>query len=494
MGDIEDKIKEIRSKEEELNTLRTALREQGLVMTASTAAPNTASIWKIWNRRGVLAMGLGFFVALLVLGIVFFFTGGSSDFKRFSIAARWVEFAGLLAASVALIIGCALVWPDRFEKSWAQLDRILSSGGFYFFAGLALLLYAIHTTSTQVHPSLTFLLAMLGMAIMLFGTGSQAVGTIATAGARQLDPLDARDQNPANGTSGDNPSKPAQAAAQATVKAVEAAAALQTDAEKAGALAGVLQLAKEASRQAADVAAILASTGPATPTQDWSPVKANAAIAGGAAVLTALFGYGVIHYRTDIKDVFGFYDHYVKLRIEACAASSPTCAAIESDGAVTISDFALAEYSVDAQTINGSSLYTIQSGNELQVIIFSDTLDQNVPIRLRLSRRKENLLIGPEVDRDIDLTISPKTFEPTLASDTPATPATGTPAPATPALQPSEICTQWKRGIRVNCGLSRVTTGNRGDQLNTVLYSLNFYRKDNTITEAKVNHVDVKFD
>ncbi len=39
-----------------------------------------------------------------------------------------------------------------------------------------------------------------------------------------------------------------------------------------------------------------------------------------------------------------------------------------------------------------------------------------------------------------------------------------------------------------------MTAGNRGDQLNTVLYSLNFYRKDNAITEAKVNHVDVKFD
>lgn len=155
---------------------------------------------------------------------------------------------------------------------------------------------------------------------------------------------------------------------------------------------------------------------------------------------------------------------------------------------MTISDFALSDYSVDAQTINGSSLYTIRSGNELQVIVFSDTLDQNVPIRLRLSRQKENLLVGPEVDRDIDLMISPKTFEAQLASDAPAS---ATPAPAS---QPSEICTQFKGTTRVNCGLSRVVTGNRGDQLNTVLYSLNFYRKDNAITEAKVNHVDVKFD
>ncbi len=268
MGDIDDKIKEIRSKEEELNTLRKALSEQGLVLMAPPAAP--ASIWDIWNKRGALGVGVGFAAALIALAVVFFSTGGASYFQRFSIAAGWVEFAGLLAASVALIIGCALVWPDRFEKSWAQLDRILSSGGFYFFAGLALLLYAIHTTNTQVHPSLTFLLAMLGMAIMLFGTGSQAVGTIATAGARQLDLPDARGQNVA-GTGGDSPSKSTQAA-EATVRAAEAAAALPTDGEKAGALADVLELAREAAKQAADAAASTSKEF-AAPTQDWSPVK-----------------------------------------------------------------------------------------------------------------------------------------------------------------------------------------------------------------------------
>lgn len=483
MSESSDLVANVEAKAKELDGLRGELRDKfGIAMPAAPAAP--ASLWSIIRSKGGLVAGsLGLVAALAVIAIAAFFVGGPSYLRSVATAAGWLGTVSLFAASAALIIGCALAWPDRFDRGWSQLDKILSSSGFYFFAGLALLLYAIHTTSSLVHPSLTFLLAMLGMAIMLFGTGSQAVGSIATAGARQLDPAAARERDP-NAIAADDPWKQAQDAATATVDAIKTAEGLPTDTEKAASLASLRASAEEAAKRAATAATTFA---PAGPSRDWSPFKANAAIAGGAAVLTALFGYGVINYRTEIKDVFGYYDRYVKLRIGACAAFDTTCATAEAaTGTGLVPNFTLAEYGVSAELINGAPLYTIKSGDEVQILVFSEAVNQNLPIRLRLWRQTRNDLIGPEVDSEIYLTISPKSFNtvapPPAVSDTTTTPA----AP--------EICTQFKGTTRVKCALAWVDADNSGEQLHTILYSLNFYRKENAVAEAKVNNVDVSFD
>lgn len=482
MSDLSDLVASIETKESELKGLRVDLRNKfGMKMPSEGATT-------IFSWTSALAVFLGIVIAFVLMAVVAPFVEGSNILQQMATAAGWVGVLAVLSASVALIVACSVAWPDRFDKSWIQLDRILSSSGFYFFAGLALLLYAIHTTNSQIHPSLTFLLAMLGMAILLFGTGSHAVGSIATAGAQQLDPAAAHNPDPAAVPGNGNLAwRRAEASAQETLKAIKSAEELQSDAEKAAALAGVRAAAETAANRAAEA---IVAVEPATSTRDWSPLKANAAVAGGAAVLAALFGYGVVELRSQIKDVFGYYDRYVKIRIDACAAFEETCALADSaTGKGQIPDFSLSEYGASAELINGSSLYTIKSGNELQILVFSEAVSQNIPIILKLWRIEKNELVGPEIDDQIYLTINPETF---TAKKLLPTVTRGPEAEAEVGSVP-EVCRQFKGTTRVKCALDFVQVNNQGDQIYSVLYSLNFYRKENVISEGKINNVDVTF-
>jgi hypothetical protein len=395
-----------------------------------------------------------------------------------AVAVGWLGITVTVLILFAAMASFAALRPQGFDNTWTRLNALLSSSAFYFFAGLGLLLYAIHTTQSQMHPSLTFLLAMLGMAIMLFGTGSQAVGSIATAGANL--PVVTSFAGPptlANGGSASTMDAVSKAAS-ATTDAIDAALLLQDPNGRANALPSIRDLAATTQGEISKVGQV--GTSPSSvPVGDWKPVKANAAIAGGAAVLTALFGWGVIHYRSDIKDVFGFYDRYVKIRIEACAAHGTTCGAIDNGAQGLIPSFTLEDYAVGAKLINGSPLYTIVSGNEVQLLVFSDAVDQNVPIQLTLKRTKPNSLLGPEIDGDIDLRISPKSF----ASNADTDPAV--------AAKPDQ-CDQYSSSVRVKCALNFEDNGNRGDEVYAILYSLNFFREKQTAA-AQINKVDVDF-
>ncbi|MER8542575.1 hypothetical protein NKH17_24575 [Mesorhizobium sp. M1334] len=56
-----------------------------------------------------------------------------------------------------------------------------------------------------------------------------------------------------------------------------------------------------------------------------SPGAANLVVAGGAAVLTAFFGRGVITYQNQIRQVFRDYDQYTKVRLEFYDAAVNEC-------------------------------------------------------------------------------------------------------------------------------------------------------------------------
>lgn len=449
------------------------------------AADRRFGLRQLTSRNGLAALATGAVLALAAINLVAFMGNDDSYLRNVAHTAGSIGVGTLLVGTACFLVAGILIWPARFDECWSRVEKVLVSGAFYFFAGLSLLLYAIHTTTSQTHPSLTFLIAMLGMAIMLFGTGSQAVGSIATAGA-PLPPAQRAFERDPSAAVQDAAANDATAAARATVEAVKAAGGLESDAEKAAALDTILAAAEETERQ---VAAMPASAPQAPARGDWHPFKANAAIAGGAAVLTAIFGYGVIHFRTDIKDVFGYYDRYVKLRINACAAFDKTCVLNSASmGSTEIPSFTLADYEVDAELANGSPIYMVQSGNEIQLLLFSDAIDQDIPIRLKLVRKTDNPDVGREIDRDIDLTLSPKAMDDVSRQATDGRPEDS-------AAKLAERCRQYSDSRPVDCALAWMGASYLGDRLSTVLYSLNFYRKDSSVPiETQVGNIQLKLE
>ncbi|MDK4741299.1 hypothetical protein PH547_20635 [Rhizobium sp. CNPSo 3464] len=221
---------------------------------------------------------------------------------------------------------------QNFASAWANVRRVLESGVFYFFAGLALLLYAKQGTDAAEHPSITFILAMLGVAIMLFGTGSQAAGAIATG-------------------SGTLPSLP-----------------------KNGSDAATLEQAVG---------------GNAAPAGDWSPFKANAVIAGGAAVLTAIFGFGVIQYADKIPGVFTDYGTYSRVMIRPClAAASGSCTETDINSFIE-ANLSLGDYSVSAQNADGRELFVRKENKTIQILALKDDMRSGRYISLKFDRVRD---------------------------------------------------------------------------------------------------------
>ena len=151
--------------------------------------------------------------------------------------------------------------------------EFLQTAPFYFFFGVALLLGAIVCSQLQLNSSMTFLVAMLGVAILLYGTGSQAAGALGGASAEEL-------LQKFKVTTPPSPADPAIPDAPTPVTPL-----------KPGAVSG-----------------------------GW-----NVAIAGGAAVLTAFFGFAVIYFKDDIRQVFRDDDRYQIIRVEMCDGASALC-------------------------------------------------------------------------------------------------------------------------------------------------------------------------
>jgi hypothetical protein len=301
---------------------------------------------------------------------------------------------------------------------------------------LSLLLYAIHTTSSQIQPSLTFLLAMLGVAIMLFGTGSQAIGAIATAGAA-LPVLDKKKLDDLlDGIKS---------------KTLEIGSPPDDQRQK------ITEVIEEARASVPN-----ASTPESDKANLWQPFKANAVVAGGAAVLTAIFGFGVIAQRVEIKEVFGQYEKYTKIKINACAALTPTCGDETTADAPKLENFLLTDYSVKATLANGAPLFTIVAGNEIQILVFGDAFDQNEPISLIMSRKANNndVSLTTEIDKEVDIYLSPKEVR------------------ADRAPKEAEKCRQYSSQRSVACALVRDAFFERGGRIETAVYSLNFFRSN----------------
>ena len=66
---------------------------------------------------------------------------------------------------------------------WKAVEIVLSSGFFFVCLGLGLLYSASRSLGT-VHGSFTFVLVVLGVAVLLYGTGTQGMGTV--SGDRQM--------------------------------------------------------------------------------------------------------------------------------------------------------------------------------------------------------------------------------------------------------------------------------------------------------------------
>lgn len=68
---------------------------------------------------------------------------------------------------------------ERVEKVLGWLGRFFSSGVFFMVAG-ALILWAAHSTMGDTHSSFSFILVVVGIAILLYGTGTQGAGQFAS--------------------------------------------------------------------------------------------------------------------------------------------------------------------------------------------------------------------------------------------------------------------------------------------------------------------------
>ena len=68
------------------------------------------------------------------------------------------------------------------DKLWARLWEVLGSGAFFMLIGGGLLLVAARSMGS-VHAAFSFVLVVLGCAILLFGTGTQGVGEFTSPGS-----------------------------------------------------------------------------------------------------------------------------------------------------------------------------------------------------------------------------------------------------------------------------------------------------------------------
>ncbi|RWE78122.1 hypothetical protein [Mesorhizobium sp.] len=263
----------------------------------------------------IFAFGTGYPSSVAVDSSVFSFFHNSPNIPFLLIFVTSISFLSLAAFS------------RDFDSAWKKVQLVLESGAFYFFSGLALIMYAKQASDTAEHPSITFILAMLGIAIMLFGTGSHATGALATSGSN-LPSLQTATVDPKVDGAISNP----------------------------------------------------------TTQNDWTPFKANAVIAGGAAVLAVIFGFGVIYFKDSIPQVFRNNGDYYRVALRPCvAAAAGTCNEEDIDSFLNLPDVSLADYSISATNADGRELYVRRENKSIQVLAFDDDLRSGHSIFLRFN-------------------------------------------------------------------------------------------------------------
>ncbi len=264
-------------------------------------------------------MLLRFSAALLfiVIGSLFFYA--ASRFQS-AVSVAQTTLAIALTLVGATIVLCGLLThavgtnSAIVVKAYGEAKAFFNSPIFYILLG-CLFLYAAFEGLDKAHSAFVFLLAILGIAIVLYGTGTQAAGS---------------------GKAGD----------------------------------------------------------------DMVGATMNVAIAGGAGVLAAFFGFGVLHYHSDIQDVFKRTVDYGVVQLQK-----------GKNQAQTVN---LNEYDAVASMLDGRLLPLWRDNSALHIMV--PIYDQKTPtqITLQLRQRSPNPLndLEPDpVDYKIDWSSSDLTHD-----------------------------------------------------------------------------------
>ncbi len=159
-------------------------------------------------------------IALSVVAIRYYGSAGSAGSHWYlALFAVLALLGGAIAFGAAIMFAGHIGQLENIRRIYRATLPFFSSGNFYIVLG-CLFLWVAFSKADDTHSALIFILVILGVAIVLYGTGTQAAGT----GSAQA------------------------------------------------------------------------------PTNDQ--IKANIAIAGGAGVLAAFFGFGIISYKDDLVGVF----------------------------------------------------------------------------------------------------------------------------------------------------------------------------------------------
>lgn len=226
------------------------------------------------------------------------------------------------------------------SRTPAAIRFLYDTGLFYFLTGCSFIAFAFVASGFKLNSSLIFVVAVLGIAVLLYGTGSQSAGSYGSTG---------------NGI-------------EDLIKIINANL---TPDEKVKFL-DQLRLSTDASNNVA---------------------KFNIAIAGGAAVLAALFGFGIISNSSEIRRVFRDYDTYFKVRVEFCKPTDNICAprrmdAANNDQATTpfpaigADDLKRLVESVILETGSGNKLHYRRDGSRIEAIVLERELGAQKIFRL----------------------------------------------------------------------------------------------------------------
>jgi hypothetical protein len=250
-------------------------------------------------RRAVVPL-LSVLLGLMFLGIASRIYSGDMppDSRQAFLTVTWA-FLGVVIVLYGLVVHAAGANVlDIPRKLYRELKAFFISPVFFIALG-CVFLYAAFALLDRAHSAFVFLLAILGVAIVLYGTGTQAAGT---------------------GKAGE---------------------------EKIGA-------------------------------------TMNVAIAGGAGVLAAFFGYGVLEYNESIKEVFKRTVDYGALQLQKGRNQAQT---------VNLND-----YDILASLPDGRSLYLWKEASAIHVMVPIYDLKTPTVISVQLRQRSQDALsdLDPE--------------------------------------------------------------------------------------------------
>jgi hypothetical protein len=220
-----------------------------VVALIAAAAINLLIFWRLARAQHYLEAIYLALLAFLLLGLLGFYAAIALQFVRGQDPTILAERIGQLVSA------------------------FFQSSAFYYFSGIGFIATALLLQNAGVYSTFVFMLALLGVAILLYGTGSQAMLSLGQ-GSQSLDK-----------------------------EKIEIL------------LRGKLNDPAAAAQMSADIAKVAG-----VPSGQY----ANFAVAGGAAALTAFFGWGLAKYAPDVRDTFRDHTRFALVLIEPAAGSDLT--------------------------------------------------------------------------------------------------------------------------------------------------------------------------